>query len=234
MMEAKDFPAEDAALDTLGFLSDGRNGSGGNRNPSNGSEEKEPGHRAAGGEKDEQEARIVPPASLDSMTCADLGADFRSDIPEADLTRGLACLIRALATRTGGEGDSLTLFNQLRGPEGSWVLVPFRFSLDEVDFAGSFRIQLPYVRGGRGRFEGYFTASRGFRGEDWSFFVNFSGSHAPSVRIVAPVGKGGAAASHLASLTEELAAHSCSVELSVAENGAGLSVGRIEGFEFDA
>jgi hypothetical protein len=152
-------------------------------------------------------------------------------VPEGELPSYLAGLVRAICSRSGGGSDPLALFNHLRGPEGSWVIVPFRFSLDAVDFAGSFRIQLPYVRGGQGRFEAFFSASRDHSAEDWSFIIGFGGGRAPSLRIDPP--RGGAAESLARSGTDrlaaELAAYSCSVRMGA--RGGDRVAG---GFDLDA
>jgi hypothetical protein len=64
----------------------------------------------------------------------------------------------------GGESDLLGLFNQARASEGGWILAPFRFSLGDVAFAGSFRLQLPRIPGGPFRFESSFEARSGRAG----------------------------------------------------------------------
>jgi hypothetical protein len=115
--------------------------------------------------------------------------------------------------------------------------VPFRFDVDAVDFAGSFRIQLPYVRGGQGRFEAFFQASRDLITEDWSFFLGFGGGQAPSLRIVAPkAGEAGALArARIGELAETLAAHSCSVRIDYGSmDEAGTPDASGGGFDLDA
>jgi hypothetical protein len=219
-MEAKGLPAEEDALNAIlaSLSSEGK--SGGEREPES--------ERHQGAEGEPQ----LPGEG-------DLEKDFQADISEDELPHFLGGLIRAIVSRIGGGCDSLSLFNQLRGPESSWVLVPFRFDLDSVDFAGSFRIQLPYVRGGQGRFEAFFSVSRGPSTEDWSFFVSFGGGRAPSLRLEP---KGGAAESlarsRLDALAAELAAHSCSVCIgggeSTGDGGIDLSGVGGSGFGIDA
>jgi hypothetical protein len=145
------------------------------------------------------------------------------ELPESELPSVLGALLRGLVIRTGGSGP-LTLFNHLRGPQGSWVFVPFRFALDAVDFSGSFRIQLPYVLGGYGLFEASFSASRGTASEDWSFFLSFGGGKTSTLRIERPEGgNGGLGGSLFDKFAAELAALSCSVRVSSrgAAEGAG-------------
>jgi hypothetical protein len=141
------------------------------------------------------------------------------ELQEAELPRVLADLIRSLLTRTSGGTQSasslsLALFNHLRGPQGSWVIVPFHFALDAIDFAGSFRIQLPYVRAGQGLFDARFSASRGPSSEDWSFFLNFGGGQVTSLRIQAPKGKIGRSSKRFAELADGLSSLACSLRFS--------------------
>ena len=199
-MEAKGMPADEEALaEVLSFFESRGSGAGG----------------AGGGERREPERGGSAPAGRapESSGLADLEGDFSLELPEDELPQGLARLFRAMATRAGGGCDSLSLFNHLRGPESSWVIVPFRFDLDAVAFNGGFRIQLPYVRGGPGRFEAFFKASRGPLAEDWSFFISFGGGRPPSLRIGMPKGKasGADASSRLDILARILAVNSCSV-----------------------
>jgi hypothetical protein len=207
-MEAKGMSAEEAALsDILSFMN-GRGGGGRSRDDGRGEEGREAAPEALSPEE-------IAPKALAPSEAVDQDKDFLVEVPEDELSTVLAGLFRAIVSRAGGSCDSLSLFNHLRGPEGSWVIVPFRFELDAVDFAGSFRILLPYVRGGQGRFEAFFSASRGPSSEDWSFFAGFGGGRAPSLRIDPPRGGaiGSRARSGLAALADELAAFSCSVRL---------------------
>jgi hypothetical protein len=222
-MEAKGMPSEDAALDEILAFLDGRGG----------------GEKGGGEKGTEPESERHPPVELDLRLPedGDLEKDFRVEVPEGGLPRFLGALIRMMSSRIGGECDSLSLFNQLRGPEGSWIFVPFRFDLDAVDFAGSFRIQLPYVRGGQGRFEAFFSASRGSSSEDWSFFVSFGGGRAPSLRLEASGGAADSRArSRLDELAAELAGYSCSVHLGTrdGDRSIGLSGAGALGFDIDA
>jgi hypothetical protein len=200
-MEAKLLPADEGPLAEILSLLEGRGeGAGGERRGEEKREREREGSAQAG---------RAPGAGEPG----DLEGDFSLDLPEDEVPRRLAQLFRALAMRAGGGCDSLSLFNHLRGPECTWVIVPFRFDLDEVAFNGGFRIQLPYVRGGQGRFEAFFKASRGPLAEDWSFFVSFGGGRPPSLRIEMPKGSaaGIVARSQLDVLARSLAVHSCSV-----------------------
>jgi hypothetical protein len=216
-MEAKGMIAEDEAIDGILSFMGSRGGGGRGRGEGQGEGRGDKGARLP--REEGPSPGHAPPEAVDPDN------DFRADVPEGELPRFLADLLRSIASRSGGGCDPLSLFNHLRGPEGSWVIVPFRFDLDAVDFAGSFRIQLPYVRGGQGRFEAFFSASRGSSSEDWSFFIGFGGGRAPSLRIEAP--RGGAAESlarsGLDTLAAELAAYSCSVRLGDrgGDHGAG-------------
>lgn len=208
-MEAKGLPAEGPALGCLADLSRGGGGSAG-----------------GGG----QDGRGKGGAS-----------DGETLVPEGELPRVLGSLLRSLVAgiggaEAGGEGETLALFNHLRGPEGSWVLVPFRFSLDAVDFSGCFRIQLPYVRGGQGLFQAVFTASRGAAPEDWSLSLDFGGGRAPTLDIAGPDGRAAVCRARLGELAAALAPHSCSVGLSPrrAASRGGAPGASAEGLDLDA
>jgi hypothetical protein len=241
-MEAKGIPATDAALDLLSALADGRGGKGGS-GEGRGTPEKWP--RPAEGEAKPEaapeaafeaapEAPVASPLALD--TAALDGVSLVGDFGEEELPQKLAALLRHIVTRvgeggTGQESGALPLFNHLRGPEGSWVIAPFRFALGAVDFAGSFRIHLPYVRGGRGRFEGLFTASSGEKTADWSFKLNFGGGLAPALGISGP---GGLSELGLAALGKELAGMACSVSAIDSPEGLGIGGASGAGLDFDA
>lgn len=152
-------------------------------------------------------------------------------IPESDLPRVLGAFLRELAMRAdpGAEGSALALFNHLRGPEGGCVIVPFRFALDAVDFTGSFRIQLPYVRGGQGLLEARFAASSGGASKDWSFSLAFGGGRSSALGLRMP--EGGAGRVEIGELAAELAPLSCSVRASTGRDETGP---RAEGFDGDA
>jgi hypothetical protein len=221
-MEAKGIPAEGPALEGLGFFSDGGHGAddGGGAGDRKGRK---------GTELEETEPTLEEQGDLELED--DFSRDFPLELSESELPSVLGALLRGLVIRSGGSGP-LTLFNHLRGPQGSWVFVPFRFALDAVDFSGSFRIQLPYVLGGYGLFEASFSASRGSASEDWSFFLDFGGGRASTLRIERPEGgKGGLVGSLFDEFAAELAALSCSVRVST--RGAS-EVARDEGLDLNA
>lgn len=194
-MEAKGLPAEGRAFEELLALASSLGlggGSGGQGGRQDGG--REPYAEEAGGELSLIEEEELPPV--------------------------LGAFLRGLAQRSAA-GDSLPaqealgLFNQLRGPEGSWVMVPFRFALDAVDFSGYLHIQLPYVRGGQGLLEARFTASRPTLSESWAFSLSFGGGRASSLRIEAPeLGYRSNFGAQFKKLATELASHSCTVRLS--------------------
>ena len=197
-MEAKGIPAEGAALEGL-MQGYGSAFSGGDQDPGKGTD------RGGGRERDQK--TDVPNASR----AFDPSRDFSQEVPEGELPELLGAVLRGLASRSGGDG-ALALFNHLRGPEGSWVFVPFHFALDEVAFSGSFRLQLPYIRGGQGRFEADFSASRGSASEDWSFSLSFGGGRAPALRIEgSEAGTGRVAGARIDELAAELSSLSCTV-----------------------
>jgi hypothetical protein len=226
MMEAKGLPAESESIEAIAeaLSGGGRDGAEGGWR---GEDSPGGGHREGRGEP--RLGPLEPGFGLER--------DLELEIPEDDLSRALAGLFRAMALRVGEDGGKLAVFNQLRGPEGSWVLVPFRFSLDEVAFAGSFRIQLPYVLGGPGRFEARFTASRGSipgaAMEEWSLFSSFGGGGPASLILLAPEGKAGLARSRIAALEASLAELGCRLRLRGAQGTSPLDAG-LEGLDLDA
>ena len=222
-MEAKGIPAEGEVLDGLlkgcaAALSFGGRGA---------SDSKE-------GETNPGSARQEGGAEF-----GDLERDIERSVPAAELPRVLAAFLRALATRTGPEvdgpgheGASLALFNHLRGPEGSWVIVPFCFALDAIDFAGNFRIQLPYVRGGAGLVEAHFSVSRGEEPEYWTIFLGFGGGRDSMLRIEAPDSRTSSmAGDSFDAFAAELAAMRCSLRIGPRREAEGAGS---EGFDLDA
>jgi hypothetical protein len=231
-LEAKGIAAEDAFVDAIssqgGAGQDAHSGSGegegegegrgregreGERDDALGRESRD--DTSLGEERLERvDERLEDRARLPQAL--DLEKDFERSYSPARLPSALASLLRALSMRSGEGGDLLSLFNHLRGPEGSWIHLPFAFDLDSIAFAGSFRIKLPYVPGGPGRMEARFAASR--RGEegkrDWSLALRFGGFQRPALRIAVDDEKSFSAAGRLLlSLEEELSAFECSVSL---------------------
>lgn len=203
-LEAKGIAAEGAALEGLAAAAEGRSWGGGHGGGEGGGGD---GGGGQGGPGDGGGGGGGEPPRLEPGT--------ELPVTEGDLPRVLGALLRSLATRADAPGlDSaslgLSLFNHRRGPEGSWIIVPFRFALDEVDFAGSFRIQLPYVQGGSGRFEARFSASRAAVPEDWSLSLDFGGGRAKALRVDAPDGSPGSGVRYT-KFAAELAALGCPV-----------------------
>lgn len=235
-MEAKGIPSEEGALMELLSLSGGSSGgSGGDYRGGQDCRGGRDDRREEGGGEAEGEATASPPpAPIGSPAPGALDRDFCLEVPEEDFPSVLAELLAGLATRTGEGSDILSLFNHLPGPEGRWILVPFRFEADSVAFSGGLRIQLPYARGGPGRIEADFKASRGSLAEDWSLSASFGGVRPSSLRLEAPRGSaaGAAARSRLGELARSLAASGCSV--SMAERGERRVGEERGGFDFDA
>jgi hypothetical protein len=223
-MEAKGIPAEEEALDDLLRGSAAAPSFGGR-----GASDSREGEADAGSARQEGGAEF-----------GNLERDIERSVPEAELPRVLAAFLRALATRAGGldddgpgrEGASLALFNHMRGPEGSWVIVPFGFALDAVDFAGNFRIQLPYVRGGAGLVEAHFSASQGAEPEDWTVLLAFGGGRDSMLRIEAPESrKSSMAGVSFDAFEAELAAMRCSLSIGPRREAEGDGS---EGLDVDA
>ena len=178
-------------------------------------------------------------------------------IPEKKLAAELGRFIKSLCFEARGEesGEALGrvgpaagrssarallgLFNHARAAGRNWILVPFRFSLDSVAFAGSFRILLPYIYGGPGRIEASFRAAkeegrdRGegdsaeAEGDFWAFELSF-GSGPPRL-VIHPGERKREAEAILADLGAELLESGCKVSL---EDRSALS--EPGGLSFDA
>jgi hypothetical protein len=225
-MEAKGLAAEEAALDALALAGDGRNGDREGRGGS-------PGDRP-GGREDGPAGSADGTEESDPASDFDLDRDFARSIPESELPASLAAFIKALALRAGSEGSGtgdspkaageaptglggvkaeyLGLFNHAKARDGAWLLVPFRFALDSVAFAGNFRIQLPYVPGGPGRMQARFDASRGGSSRTYLASLSFGGGARPVLRVAAPEGEDSSRfRSLLAAFEAEMAVSGCAV-----------------------
>ena len=236
-LEAKGLAAEDSFVDAVSarggdYRGEGHGRDAGQDRPGQG----KPGQdRPAQGREDpamgradaaEAEKRVegsVPfgggalgPDSAPEATTFDLEGGFERLLSPEALPSALASLIRSLSLRSGGEGNLLSLFNHLRGPEGSWVHVPFAFDLDSIAFSGSFRIKLPYALGGPGRMEARFETSRGGEEEkrEWRASLSFGGGRHPELRLAVDEPRYYAAAKRLlGGLEDELSAFECPVSL---------------------
>jgi hypothetical protein len=226
-LEAKGIPAEEATIDRLAQACASAS-SGGDGASTGGRGE---GDRKKDGEKEKwrkyEAGTELPEHFLSRM------------VLEPDLPSVLGDLLRNFAIRTGSGDEaraSLALFNHMRGPEGSWVIVPFRFTLGRVDFAGNLRIKLPYVQGGPGRFDARFSASQGDIIHEWLCFLEFGGGREASLRIVPPSGDAGREAwARLNLFSSELASIPCAVKVQSVEAFASETEGLgIAGFDVDA
>lgn len=233
-MEAKGLAAEESLLDRIARSGDGRSGDwGGGRSGGRS------GAGGGGGEGADGPARASD---------FDLERDFERAIPVDELPAGLGAFLRALVLRTGEAGgappespapsegvggDELGLFNHVKAKDGAWLLVPFRFALDSVAFAGNLRIQLPYVPGGPGRIEARFDASSGAEPETWRASLSFGGGSRPALRVAAP---SGALSPRFRSLIEAfeagMAGSGCSAAVGRSGGGEGGATGG--GFDLDA
>jgi hypothetical protein len=239
-MEAKGLAADDAALEALSRSGDGRSG---------GRSDGPPGGRDSGRDGRGEERGDGSDHAADGAAQAggfDLERDFSRFIPEESLPGELGAFLKALTLRASGEGgaspeapgasggvgnEDLGLFNHAKAKDGGWLLVPFRFALDSVAFAGNFRIQLPYVPGGTGRIEARFDATSEGSSEAWKASLSFGGVARPALRIEAPgSGESSRFSSLIASFESRMAAAGCSVALGRIAAGAGER----EGFDLDA
>jgi hypothetical protein len=238
-MEAKGLAADDAALEALSLAGDGRSGGSDGRGGG-----RDSGRDGRGEERGDGSDRAAEGAG--QAGGFDLERDFSRLIPEESLAGELGAFLRALTLRASGEdgasleapgssgsvgNEGLGLFNHAKAKDGGWLLVPFRFALDSVAFAGNFRIQLPYVPGGTGRIEARFDATCEGSSEAWKASLSFGGAARPALRIEAPGnGESSRFSSLIASFESRMAAAGCSVALGRIAAGAGER----EGFDLDA
>lgn len=230
-MEAKGLGATAEAVDLLVELSGGGSGSGGSGEEG-----------ARGGNAGRQGDANVPSGAPGSAPPAEPPAAM--ELSGADWEKALArflarlcfasadALPDAAASRaTQGLSPSsafLGLFNHTRAEHDDWITVPFRFSLDLVEFAGSFHILLPYMPGGPGRIEASFTSLARGANENgrtsstgprrWKFGLSF-GEGRP--RLVLRGCESAGARRSLAELRRGLEAAGCELALAAGEDAAG-------------
>jgi hypothetical protein len=208
-MEAKGIPAEEEVFEAIAAESDGSAKDG----------------RHERGKSDNKER---------SGDFTDIENGFVARVSETELPSVLGMLIRALAMRAGGEGSFLNLFNHFRGPEGSWIYVPFRFGLDSIDFSGQLRIKLPYLAGGAGRLEAGFSVRKEGQAADsvWAIALSFGGGAKPALRLSPGCEKtGNKTAGMLPILEGELTRFGCSVVLAP---HADTEIFPVTGLDLDA
>ena len=221
-MEAKGLEATPEALSSLQAASDGRSGSdqGGQDR-----EGREPAHgKGQGGGRGEGECVAPADGAADvdgALSLAAASGLAETSLPSEDLAKGLGSFLRGLCMRTAVEGGNagvsgggayaaLGLYNHARAAAGGRIIVPFRFSLDSVAFAGSFHILLPYIVGGPGRLEARFRTDRegleasGVESQgsaEWRFDLAFGSGTA---RLVLGRPRGADGRSHAGKAFEEL------------------------------
>jgi len=230
-LEAKGIAAEELVVDGISDLGSGARDRGGPGEQS--------GRRGRGGQEggaargESDDSALFAGRAADGLPI-DLGRSFERRLEPKDLPRVLGALLRALSLNSGGEGDLLSLFNHLRGRDGSWVHIPFAFDLDSIAFSGGFRVKLPYIGGGPGRMEARFRSSR--RGEEshreWRVDLRFGAAEGTRLRIDASDPKALTAAKRLfGAFTGELSALGCSVSLGGPGKDAEAGA---EGLDLDA
>ena len=164
----------------------------------------------------------------------DLERDIELQVPEAELPALLGRLIREIAFRSGGEGCLLNLFNHRPGADGNWTYAPFRFELDSIAFEGTLRIKSPRIRGGPGRIEASFSASR--RREDgeaaldrnWSFSLDFGAGAAFRLDCI-DIAAAESARRKLGELRAALAATSWPLRVRFGQDEADIPASKQEG-----
>jgi len=241
-MEAKGLEARPEALSSLQAASDGSFGSG---QEGQGREGQDPDDRRGQGDGLGEEALVSEADGASERS--DASGLVEMSLPSEGLARSLGAFLRGLCMRSaaasGGAGDAtLGLYNHARADAGGRIIVPFRFSLDSVAFAGSFHILLPYIVGGPGRFEARFRTGRegleasgaeSPEGAEWRFDLAFGSGKARLVlgRPGGPDGHSQAGRAFEELFTEFAASLSeagCTVTMAGAEADAG------EGVDLDA
>lgn len=207
-LESKGLASSEDAVDALlGFADGSREGAwqgeGRGGSPRGGSDG--PGSR--GGVGHEEASRQLPDPDLE---------------PDA-FARDLGAFIKSLCTASADDKAAriLGLANHARSRGEDLVELPFHFSLDRVAFAGSFRILLPYMPSGPGRFDARFTATRegeaddsGGNSSEWAFSLSSGGGVRPSLVLFPPSDRH-EAERLLPAFEAELEKQGCAVRLGV-------------------
>jgi hypothetical protein len=117
------------------------------------------------------------------------------DVDPEGFARELGRFIKKLCTAAADDASAgmLGLANHARSRGEDLLEIPFHFSLDRVAFAGSFRILLPYMPSGPGRFDARFIVSRegeeeGARGapSGWAFSLRTGGAEGKKLLVLFP------------------------------------------------
>lgn len=245
-MEAKGLEATPEALLALQSAGDGRSGSGhwGRKEEGEAPDDRKEGEgRREGGGAGPAELSAAAEGSPDRSAAGE-GCEIL--LPADRLAGSLGAFLRGLCMRTadapdGAAGDAtLGLYNHAKADEGGRIIVPFRFSLDSVAFAGSFHILLPYIVGGPGRLEARFRTGREGLGasgaedqvtEEWGFDLAF-GSGKTGLVLRRPAGFSGRTHDGkvfeelFRELTEALSESGCAVTMASvgADAGEGVDV----------
>lgn len=144
--------------------------------------------------------------------------------PEADpegFARELGLFIKKLCTAADeGSAGMLGLANHARSRGENLLEIPFHFCLDRVAFAGSFRILLPYMPSGPGRFDANFIVSREGEGKasrgassSWAFSLRTGGAGGRKLLVLSPPNGGVEAGRLLPAFRAELGKLGCALRL---------------------
>jgi hypothetical protein len=205
-LESKGLASSPEAVDALlgfadGSQEGGQEGEGRGGSPRGGST----GPGPEGGVGHEEVSRQLP------------DPDFEPDA----FAHEFGAFIKSLCTASAEDAWVLGLANHARSRGEDLVELPFHFSLDRVAFAGSFRILLPYMFSGPGRFDARFTATRegepdgsGGSSSDWAFSLSTGGGVRPSL-VLFPPSRGREAERLLPAFKSELERQGCAVRLGV-------------------
>lgn len=141
-------------------------------------------------------------------------------LEEGELVSALAAGLRAIAESADAGSGFLGLQNQLRDASGAWVLVPFAFSLDRIDFRGSLRLRLPPLPGGPLRLVAGFEAGPAGRASTWELDLRL-GEPGGDVLVLAPSSRYHTKVGLWADLAARLSALGLRLVAGDGERGAG-------------
>jgi hypothetical protein len=206
-LESKGLASSEEAVEALLGLADGSQsgeGEGQGTRHSDGQDARQNARQNADGFRPPAEALLPDP-----------------EIEPEGFARELGLFIKKLCSAADeGSAGILGLANHARSRGEDLLEIPFRFSLDRVAFAGSFRILLPYMPSGPGRFDARFVVSQEGEGggqripsSSWAFSLRTGGVGGKKLLVLYPPPRGAEAERLLPAFRSELERLGCALRL---------------------